>query len=266
MAESNLKNLDTDMDKQYYDSVAISEGKLTDTELVYRQGLFGIPSIFHPLVTNYYDAIENNIKPEMKVLELGCGTGQHSGKLIEMGANLTVLDISNLSLKICKRKHNQIKDSVCANIEEMPMPDESFDVIVSYGALSYGEPNKVNSEIFRLLKHGGTLIVRDTLNHNFAYKLSRWIEYKFGKRSKSTIEYMPNISRITSIRKRFENSELYFYGSYLWFFYPMSKILGMSIASNANSIAEQIFPSKKKSFGFILICTKFMRSIEVPHP
>lgn len=253
------------MDKQYYDSVAISEGKLTDHELLYRQGLFGIPPIFHPLVTNYYDAIEINIKSGMKVLELGCGTGQHSGKLIQMGANLTVLDISNLSLMVCKRKHNQIKDSVCANIEEMPMPDESFDAIVSYGALSYGEPIKVNSEIFRLLKHGGTLIVRDTLNHNFAYKLGRWIEYKFGKRSKSTIEYMPNISRITSIRKKFENSELYFYGSYLWFFYPMSKILGMSIASNVNGIAERIFPSKKKSFGFILVCTKFMRSIDVPN-
>ena len=253
-----MKNPDTGIDKLYYDSVAISEGKLADTELIYRQGLFGIPSIFHPLVTNYYDAIENHIKPGMKVLELGCGTGQHSGKLIEVGANLTVLDISNLSLEICKKKHNQIKDLVCANIEEMPMPDKSFDAIVSYGCLSYGEPNKVDSEIFRLLKHGGTLIVRDTLNHNFVYKLGRWIEYRFGKRSKSTIKYMPNMSRITGIKKNFKNSELYFYGSYLWFFYPISKIVGMGIASNANSIAEQIFPSKKKSFGFILICTKFI--------
>ena len=99
-----MKNPDTGIDKLYYDLVAISEGKLADTELIYRQGLFGIPSIFHPLVTTYYDAIENHIKPGMKVLELGCGTGQHSGKLIEMGANLTVLDISNLSLKICKSK------------------------------------------------------------------------------------------------------------------------------------------------------------------
>ena len=40
-------------------------------------------------------------------------------------------------------------------MEKLPFKNESFDVICSAGSLSYGDNNKVMSEIYRILKLGG---------------------------------------------------------------------------------------------------------------
>ena len=61
----------------------------------------------------------------------------------------------------------------------------------------------VNQEIFRLLKYGGNLLILDSLNHNLAYKMNRRLHYYRGRRTKSTLNRVPDKKRIISLSKKF---------------------------------------------------------------
>jgi ubiquinone/menaquinone biosynthesis C-methylase UbiE len=239
---------------EHYESVGLLELGLSETELKKRQGKFGISQLFYPLIDRYYKSVEDLVKPGMHVLEIGCGTGYHSGIVVSQEACLTGVDISKECLRVCAKKHPNFYRLIQANMEEIPLPASSFDVIVIFGSLSYGNPKKVQKEIFRLLKNGGHLIVKDTLNHNLIFRFNRWIEYKKGTRSRSTLIFMPRLNFINSFKDNFNKSELYFYGSYLWIFYPISKFLGSYYATRSNNLAERIFPSQKNAFGFVMTC------------
>ena len=91
----------------------------------------------------------------MTVLEIGAGTGNHTGPVISTGAKVTLLDYSNTSLLNCKSKYPTVAELVCANMEDIPIESNSFDFIVASGSISYGDFEKVTNEIFRLLKPGG---------------------------------------------------------------------------------------------------------------
>lgn len=68
---------------------------------------------------------------------------------------------------------------------------------------------------------------------------------------------MPRLNFVNSLRNSFNKSELYFYGSYLWIFYPISKLFGPRFAATSNELIERIFPSRKNAFGFVLSCQGF---------
>jgi ubiquinone/menaquinone biosynthesis C-methylase UbiE len=252
-----MSSSDFSKNLEHYESVGLFELGLSEIELKRRQGKFGISSIFYPLIDKYYKSVKDLVKPGMQVLEIGCGTGYHSGVVLSQEASVTGIDISEECLRVCAKKHPNFYSLIKANMEEIPLPDSSFDAIVIFGSLSYGDPKKVKQEVFRLLKSGGHLIVKDTLNHNALFRFNRWIEYKKGSRSRSTLIFMPRLNFINSFRDSFDKSELYFYGSHLWIFYPISKLFGSSFAASSNELIERIFPSRKNAFGFVLTCRGF---------
>jgi ubiquinone/menaquinone biosynthesis C-methylase UbiE len=51
-------------------------------------------------------------------------------------------------------------------MEKLPFADQSFDIIVSAGSLSYGDNDIVMNEIYRVLKLQGVFIAIDSLNNN----------------------------------------------------------------------------------------------------
>ena len=51
-----------------------------------------------------FNDIVTNINPENNILEIGCGTNTISKKIINMGANITIIDISdNFILAVLKK-------------------------------------------------------------------------------------------------------------------------------------------------------------------
>ena len=99
-----------------------------------------------------------NIK-EKKVLDAGCGTGRLMRKLIDEGAFVTALDISENMLKVVQKKYPDVK-TVVGDVEKMPFENNSFDVIISTFVLVHlSNPSTFFEEVCRVLKDKGKFVV-----------------------------------------------------------------------------------------------------------
>lgn len=95
-------------------------------------------------------------------LELGCGTGYVSSWLARRGARPVGVDNSPKQLEsalMFQREFNLRFPIILGNAEAVPLPDASFDLIISeYGASIWCDPYRWVPEAARLLRPGGELI------------------------------------------------------------------------------------------------------------
>lgn len=93
------------------------------------------------------------------VLELGCGAARWSIELARRGARPVGLDNSSRQLEHAKRLQKEAGFDFPlfhASAEEIPLPDDSFDIVFSdHGALSWADPFVVVPEVARVLRPGG---------------------------------------------------------------------------------------------------------------
>jgi SAM-dependent methyltransferase len=99
----------------------------------------------------------------MDVVELGCGTGYIGAWLKKLGASRVVgVDPTPAQLETARRCNERFGlglEFVEAFGEDVPLPDESFDLVVSeYGASIWADPYQWIPEAARLLRPGGELI------------------------------------------------------------------------------------------------------------
>jgi ubiquinone/menaquinone biosynthesis C-methylase UbiE len=214
--------------------------------------------LLSPIYEKYYELIESLIKPGSVVLEIGAGTGTHTKILIDLGASVTAQDISEVSLEALRTKINGDINTITSNMELIPISGETFDCIVCCNVLSYGSPEKVNHEIYRLLKPGGSLIIMDSLNVNCIYRFNRILHHLKGERTKSTLKRIPNVNRIKQFSEWFESSTVFYFGYYFWLMIPIKFLLGRSIAVKVNQILEKFKPSATGAFKFIFVGRKFI--------
>jgi SAM-dependent methyltransferase len=96
-----------------------------------------------------------------EVIELGCGTAYVSAWLVRRGARATGIDNSPRQLETARRlqrRHGLDFPLILGNAEEVPLPDESFDLAISeYGAAIWCDPYRWIPEAARLLRPGGEL-------------------------------------------------------------------------------------------------------------
>jgi SAM-dependent methyltransferase len=100
------------------------------------------------------------------VLELGCGAAQWSILLAQQGAIVVALDNSERQLEHARRRIAAAGVKVPlvhASAEDVPLPDESFDVVFcDHGAMSWADPYRTVPEAARLLREGGLLAFSQT--------------------------------------------------------------------------------------------------------
>jgi SAM-dependent methyltransferase len=96
------------------------------------------------------------------VVELGCGTAYVSAWLARRGARVVGVDLTREQLDTARRMQAQHRLSfplIEASAEAVPLPDESFDLVVSeYGASIWCDPDLWVAEAARLLRPGGELV------------------------------------------------------------------------------------------------------------
>jgi SAM-dependent methyltransferase len=97
------------------------------------------------------------------VVELGCGTAYFGAWLKKAGAARVVgVDPTPAQLETarrCNEKFGLGLEFVEAFGEDVPLPDDSFDLVVSeYGASIWADPYKWIPEASRLLRPGGELV------------------------------------------------------------------------------------------------------------
>jgi SAM-dependent methyltransferase len=95
------------------------------------------------------------------ILELGCGAARWSIELVRRRARPVGLDNSARQLEHARGLMAEAGVEFPlfhASAEEIPLPDESFDLVFSdHGALSWADPHVVVPEVARVLRQGGTL-------------------------------------------------------------------------------------------------------------
>ena len=109
------------------------------------------------------------LKPEMRVLEAGCGNGDFTPYLLEsIGEDRLVclLDISPEMIKKARKKLSVPKFNghkmlfFVADVMECDVQQESFDVIVCFNCFPhFSDKPKALSNFHRLLDNGGRLII-----------------------------------------------------------------------------------------------------------
>ena len=206
----------------------------------------------------FYYSLFKKLKSKKSLLEIGAGTGENTLRLIKMKFNICATDISCKSVKVMKKKFFKYRNffSKVADMEKLPYKNNSFDIICGAGSLSYGDNNLVMSEIYRVLKPDGTVIIVDSLNNNLIYRFNRYLQYRKGNRSESTLKRMPDISLIKRYIKKFGHGKTWFFGSITWAF-PMLKIVfSEKMITNFSDWIDNKFNVRKSAFKFVLILNK----------
>lgn len=94
-----------------------------------------------------------------RLLEAGCGTGQWVQFLGTLGHEVVGVDYAASGLEV-GRAHNPDLDLIQADFRHLPFADESFDYVVSFGAVEHDVqgPEDALREFRRVLKPDGKLL------------------------------------------------------------------------------------------------------------
>ena len=110
---------------------------------------------------------EYNLKKDSKILELGCGRGEFLNEFTKLGMSGYGIDLSNYADNYCKNAEIKVVD---ITKEDVPYPDNSFDVVFSKSFIEhFYYPEEVFKEAYRVLKTSGILI-NLTPEWNYIYK------------------------------------------------------------------------------------------------
>jgi SAM-dependent methyltransferase len=245
---------DRDVERRRYDETA--DARRGQPGADHRPlGAMDVPELYREPYTFYERVIEESVQRTDRVLEIGSGSGLHSAVLARSAASVVATDVAEKALSLLARRfENDAGLYVCAaDMEALPFREGSFDVVASAGSLSYGEPACVDAEISRVLRKGGSFVCVDSLNHNPAYRLNRWIHYVRGRRTLSTLRRMPDLSRIAGIGARFESMEVRYFGGFLWALPAVVRIVGVERAVRLSRSLDRLLHVRRSAFKFVLV-------------
>ncbi len=221
---------------------------------------------FNPFLLASYKFLKNYLKykvEEKKILDYGCGNGDHSIWLAEYGGNVIGIDLSEKSLKLAKKEaeKERVSDKVeflIMDAENLEFPDNYFDIVFDGGAFSSLNIEKVFPEISRVLKPGGFLIGIETLGHNPFTNLKRRINKITGKRTEWAVSHIFRMSDLKKGAKYFNKIEAYFFHLISWAAFPFLGLPGgktlLKILESLDQFLLLIFPFLKRySFKIVFI-------------
>jgi SAM-dependent methyltransferase len=107
-----------------------------------------------------------------RVLDLGCGTGRHTGAIREAGHSVVGADLNEAMLGLAREKLPDVEFRQ-AELTNLPFPDESFDGVVCGLTFSHVPVlGPAIAEIARVLVPGGRAII--SAPHPFVVNILAW--------------------------------------------------------------------------------------------
>jgi len=115
-----------------------------------------------------------HLKPGLRLLDVGCGTGSLLEKVISAfpGTRAVGMDPSLEMLEMARAKCLHGVNFMEGWAESLPFHDNSFDVVVSCNAFHYWrQPARALDEIVRVLKPEGRLLITDWCDDYFTCRI-----------------------------------------------------------------------------------------------
>ncbi len=142
-------------------------------------------SFFMKKSEKVYDEIDKAVDPyltkDMKVLEIGCGTGQLSFRLVSKVGSLVSTDFSEKMIRLCNETNTtdivfQVEDGT-----NLSFDDNSFDAVVIANVLHIvPDPDSVLKDVKRVLKKSGILIAPTFVTEDKHFNIRTWFLEKIG--------------------------------------------------------------------------------------
>ena len=128
------------------------------------------------------------IAKDMLVAEIGCGTGRQTLPLLQTGANLISVDLSEDMLRLARSKVLVEQpagraDFVVGTAENLPLAENLFDAAVIFGSLHhFSDPPTALRNAARIMKLGGRFYMlephKSPVRFIFDWMMRRWMLWK----------------------------------------------------------------------------------------
>jgi len=164
--------------KSFWNQCAFGPNQLGVVQAIYRKQAVTLnKSSVNSAATISWVVDKLPIKAGVKVLDLNTGTGVVARAAASRGAQVVGTDISRHLLAFAQSQASKV-EYIRAKSQELPLPDNSFDVVVSRLAFNHiDELDGVVREITRVLKPGGYVaiverIFPEDLDARFSHRLN----------------------------------------------------------------------------------------------
>lgn len=146
-------------------------------------------------------------KSDVKLLDIGAGTGRYSVALSDEGYDVTAVELVKYNLGILKQKSSNVRAMQGNALNLKKLESDYFDVTLLFGPMyhlfGFEDKNKALSEAKRVTKPGGVILV--------AYCMNEYGVITYGFKERHVLECREN-GRFTESFKTISNpSELYDY-------------------------------------------------------
>lgn len=174
---------------------------------------------------NFERLFDEILQPSLVSLEIGCGSGNDLRTFARYGLRVTGLDyspenayLSGMGLRACRFSGKVVSgDAEC-----LPFPDESFDLVYSWGVIHHTpDTQRCIDEVYRVLRPGGKAVVM--LYHKgyqywyilatyifllkfIRYDLESYISYKYDK---TPLSKMFSRGELHNLFKEFNNVDIH---------------------------------------------------------
>lgn len=116
-----------------------------------------------------HDYLPQNLeKRDIKILDIGAGTGKYSVALAEEGYDVTAVELVRYNLGILKKKNSTVKAMQGNALKLSKLQEDTFDVTLLFGPMYhlFGYENKKQAllEAKRVTKPGGVILVAYCMN------------------------------------------------------------------------------------------------------
>tara|TARA_Y100000994_G_scaffold101586_1_gene83603 strand:- start:4578 stop:5360 length:783 start_codon:yes stop_codon:yes gene_type:complete len=222
--------------------------------------IFSSPYIY------FENQIESHIDKNHLVLELCGGDGCYSLFTAKKCKKIYSTDISSESIEIGKIRAKKMKINNISfevmNAEKIKYNDDMFDLVTIVSSLSYLKLDNALSEVSRVLKNDGKLIIVDSFNHNIFYRINRFIHYLKGERTWYVIKNIPDKKTLRKISNKFDLINIKYFGIFI-FISPLLKLFFSEIKTKQIiDKLDHLFRFFKKYSFKIVITAKKIKKME----
>jgi ubiquinone/menaquinone biosynthesis C-methylase UbiE len=149
-----------------------------------------------------------------QALDLGCGRGEVAVQIAGLGAHVTGIDISPESLSRAKMlaEDHGVGGGVKlqqGNAEQLAFDDDSFDLAVSAGVMSFVDFDRSVAELARVVRHDGTAVILDTLGHNPIARMGRRRHLVTGQTTRFQVDNIITCNHLDRLRAHFGSVEVH---------------------------------------------------------